>query len=195
VETKAQIKVVKVDSTIEGYMHTKIIGTIANALGAIGQADIVSAEDMAEVITYYLYNSLGKKQVTSCEIFSIIQVVLSSTGYEEAAVALKKHHLERKLKRSRVEVVCVDFNKLSDAEKFWNLQHSYERSRWDKSHIVESLVGKYNVERQISRMIASMVEEKIFSMDINLVPSGLIKQLVWSDAAKVIQAQQELTAV
>jgi hypothetical protein len=41
-------------------------------------------------------------------------------------------------------------------------------------------------------MVASMVEEKIFSMQITRVPASLVKQLVLRDAATVLQAQQQL---
>jgi len=35
-----QIKVIKADGAAEEYLHTKVIGTINNALGRIDQADM-----------------------------------------------------------------------------------------------------------------------------------------------------------
>jgi hypothetical protein len=192
---KMQLKVIKADGGIEEYLHTKVIGTISNALGRIGQADICIAEQLAEVVTYFLYHRQDRRAVSSSEIFSIIKAVLAATSYEEAAVALSEHHFERRLKRSRIEVASIDIRELADAELLCRDGELDGRCRWDKSRIVNDLVTKYDVCRQTARMIASMVEERVFSMGITLVPASLIKQLVLGDAAAVLQAQRQLQTV
>lgn len=192
---KIQLKVVKADGSVEEYLHTKVIGTISNALAHVGQADIHIAEHLAEVVTYFLYHKQKRRRVTSGEIFSIIKVVLTATKYEDAAIALTEHHFERKLKRSRIEVVSIDVQQLSDADMLSSVEQSANRTRWDKSRIVEDLVTKHDVSRQTARTIASMVEEKIFSMGLTLVPASLIKQLVLGDAAAVLRAQRQLQTV
>jgi len=53
----------------------------------------------------------------------------------------------------------------------------------------------HNVSRQVARTIASMVEEKVFSMGLTVVPLSLIKQLVMADAAAVLRAQEQLQTV
>jgi len=190
-----QLKVIKADGSVEEYLYTKVIGTINNALGTVDQADISVAEELAEVVTYFLYHKQKPHSLTSSEIFSQILVVLTATGYEDAALALSERHFERKLKRSRIEVVSVDIQDMADAELLAKAEESGHRSRWDKSRIVNNLVTKYNVSRQQARMIASMVEEKIFSMQITLVPASLIKQLVLGDTAVVLRAQRQLQTV
>jgi hypothetical protein len=192
---KMQLKVIKADGGIEEYLHTKVIGTISNALGRIGQADICIAEQLAEVVTYFLYHRQDRRAVSSSEIFSIIKAVLAATSYEEAAVALSEHHFERRLKRSRIEVASIDIRELADAELLCRDGELDGRCRWDKSRIVNDLVTKYDVCRQTARMIASMVEERVFSMGITLVPASLIKQLVLGDAAAVLRAQRQLQTV
>ena len=190
-----QLKVIKADNSVEEYLHTKVIGTISNALAQIGQADICIAEQLAEVVTYFLYHKQKTRRVTSGEIFSIIKAVLTETGHGEAAIALNEHHFERKLKRSRIEVVSVDIQQLSDAEMLCKAEELASRSRWDKSRIVEGLVTKHSVDRQTARMIASMVEQKVFSMGITLVSASLIKQLVLGDAVAILRAEQQLQTV
>jgi len=190
-----QLKVVKTDGTVEAYLHTKVIGTISNALSRIGQADICIAEQLAEAVTYFLYHRPKPLAVTSNEILSIIEAVLTATGYEDAAVVLSEHHFERKLKRSRIGVVCVDVCELSDAEVICKVEKSDKRCRWDKSKIVDDLVTKYDLRRQTARTIASMVEEKIFNIGIMLVPASLIKQLVLRDAGAVLRAERQLQTV
>ena len=190
-----QLKVVKADGSVEGYLHTKVVGTISNALGLIDQADICVAEELAEAVTYFLYRKQKPLVISSNEIFSIIEAVLMATGYEDAAAALSEHHFERKLKRSRIEVVCVDVYELADAEELCRAERPVGRGRWEKSRIVNDLVIKYGVCRQTARVIASMVEEKVFNMGVTLVSASLIKQLVLRDAAAVLRAERQLQTV
>jgi hypothetical protein len=187
-----QIKVIKTDGSTEEYLHTKIIGTVSNALAEVGQPDVLVAEHLAEVVTYYLYHKKKIRTITSGEILSIIKAVLTTTGYDDAAIALSEHHFERKLKRSRIEVVSIDLQDLADAHMLRHSTNQPYTNRWDKSIIVNDLVTKYDLCRQTARTIASMVEEKIFNMGITLVPASLIKQLVLGDTAAVMRAQQQL---
>jgi len=192
---QTQLKVIKADGSIEEYLHTKVMGTINNALGEVELANIDIAEQFAEVVTFFLYNQYNRRIVTSGDIFSMIKVVLAATGYEDAAVALSEHHYKRKLKRSRIEVVPIDVQNLTDAEFLAGTGESDGRSRWDKSRIVEDLITGHGVCRQTARTIAAMVEEKVFNVGMTLVPSSLIKQLVLGDTATVLRAQRQLQAV
>ena len=137
-----QLKVIKADGSVEEYLHTKIIGTISNALADAGQGDICTAEQLAEVVTYFLYHKQKRRNVTASEIFSMIKAALTSTSYEDAAIALNEHHFRRKLKRSRTEVVSVDIQELTDAELLGKAEPLGEISRWNKSMIVDGLVTK-----------------------------------------------------
>jgi len=191
-----KLMVIKADGTKEEYFHTKVIGTIANALAATGRPDIHAAQEIADAVTFFLYRTAqpGDSQISigTHEILSIIKTVLADTGFEPAAEAISEHHFERKLKRCRVEVVRGKLDKLSDAEELYAECSEQPRSKWDKSLIVEYLVAKHRLHRQTARAVASMVEEKIFNLGLPLVPAGLIKQLVLSDAAAVIRAQNQL---
>jgi transcriptional regulator NrdR family protein len=195
VGTKVRLKVVKADGSIEEYLHTKVIGAISNALAYDGQADIHVAEELAEVVTYFLYHGKNTRAVTSGEILSIIKAVLTATSYEDAAIVLSEHHFNRILKRSRIEVVSIDIQQLADAEMLYGVQQSPRRSRWDKSKIVNDLVTNYDISRQTARTIASMVEEKIFNIGLTSVPASLIKQLVLGDTAAFLRAQRQLQTV
>jgi transcriptional regulator NrdR family protein len=192
---QTQLKVIKADGSIEEYLHTKVMGTINNALGVIDQANIDIAEQFAEVVTFYLYNQHHRRTVTSGDIFSMIKAVLAATGYEDAAVALSEHHFERMLKRSRIEVVPIDVQDLTDAEFLAGAGEPAGRCRWDKSRIVGDMIAGHGVCRQTARTIAAMVEEKVFNVGMTLVPSSLIKQFVLGDTAAVLRAQRQLHGV
>jgi transcriptional regulator NrdR family protein len=193
-----KLAVVKADGTTEEYLHTKVVGAIANALGAAGQPDITTAEELAEAVTFFLYHTgthPTSRSISTSEVLSVIETVLASTGYEEAAVSLSEHHFERKLRRCRVEVVSGLLHELADAEKLYKDGTECARSRWDKSRIVDDLVARHGLSRQAARTVASMVEEKVFNMGLSIVPAGLVRQLVLSDAAAVIYAEQQLQTV
>lgn len=192
---KTRLKVIKEDGSVEEYLHTKVLGTISNALTSVGRGDIYAAEQLAEVVTYYLYHGRERRQVTSSEILSIVKVVLTSTNYEDAAVAVEDHHLGRRLKRARIEVVPVDVRELTDAQALAQGSGFEPRSRWDKSRIVGDVVAEHGVSQQTARAIASMVEDKIFSMGVTRVPVSLLRQLVLGDTAVVMNAERELQAV
>ena len=191
----AQLKVVKADGSVEQYLHTKVVGTVNNALGAIDEADIQLAEQFAEVVTFFLYHQQDRRRVSSSEILSMIQVILASTGFEVAAEALSEHHFERKLKRSRTEVISVDIQELTDAEFFVGVEEAGVRHRWDKSRIAEDLTAEGDMDRQTARMIAGMVEEKVFGMGMPRIPSCLIRQLVLGDIAAVQRAEEQFHTV
>jgi len=189
-----QLKVIKSDGSAESYFHTKVVGTISNALARANYGDISFAEHLSEVVTYYLYNRDGLRAVSSSEIFSIILALLTDTGHEDAAVELSDYHFKRKLQRSRTEVAPGELHQLRDAERLYELDHSL-RSRWDKSRIVRDLISQAEIGRQAARAVASNVEEKIFGTGLTVVPTGLIKQFVFNEAAAILRAQKQLQAV
>ncbi len=192
---KPRLTVVKTDGTKEPYLHTKVVGTIANALNASEQPDVYAAEELAEAVTFYLYRNENHHKVSSNEILSMIEAVLASTGYEEAAVTLSEYHYQRRLRRSRIEVIKGKLSKLADAENLYKNDAGQTKSRWDKSRIVEDLVAEYELPRNIARAVASIVEERVFSMGLPIVPAILIKQIVLSDTASVVRAQQQMQTV
>jgi len=192
---QTQLKVKKQDGAIEEYLHTKVMGTISNALASADEADIFIAEQLAEVVTYYLYQKPGRREVTSSEVFSIIKAVLTATGHDQAAILLSEYHFERRIKRSRIQVASIDVQELTDAEMLARGEELDGKCRWDKSVIVRSLATKHGIAEQTARTIASMVEEKIFRIGMTLVPASLVKQLVLGDTAAILRAQEQLQAV
>jgi transcriptional regulator NrdR family protein len=189
---RKHLTVVKSDGSAEEYLHTKVIGTISRALSGAGCADIYLIEQLAEAVTYYLYNQHDSRTVTSGEIFSMIKAVLTSTGYDDAALLLNQYHMERRLKRCRIEVVFADVRELADSAAQGESETEQLREPWDKSRIVENLVTQRGMDRQMARAVAAMVEEAVFNMGLSSIPSGLINQLVLNQAAVILRAEQQL---
>ena len=189
-----QLQVIKTGGTTEEYIHTKVIGTINSAFSAVGRPDIAMAEDLAEVVTYYLYQQQDRHEVASSEILAIIKAVLASTGHEAAAEALGDHAVERRLKRARTEVLAVDVLACADLEQLNRTRQSAARAAWDKGRIVRDLTAESGMAPQTARAVASTVEERVFGMGMTLIPRSLVKQLVLGEAAAMLQAQRELQA-
>jgi len=192
---RKQLQIIKADGTAEEYIHTKVIGTINNALTAAGRSDMTMAEDLAEVVTYYLYRKENQRRVSSGEILSMIQAVLASTGHETAAMALGDYAFERRLRRTRTEVLVVDVQEFADVERLYQTDPPPARTPWDKGRIVNDLTERSGIPRQVARAVASIVEERIFNMGMTRVPQSLVKQLMLGEAAAILDAQQQLQTV
>jgi hypothetical protein len=189
-----QLRVVKSDGSVEGYIFTKVLGAINNALASAGGPDFATAAELAQAVTYYLYHERQSPDISSSDILSMIVAALCATGHDDAAIALKDHHFGRRLKRLRTEVAAIDVGRISDAGKIRDSQLA-RRSPWDKSRIIDDLVMKDHIPRQAARVIAAMVEERVFQMGLPVVPASMVKQLVLNDAAAVLRARQELQSV
>ena len=187
-----QLQVVKADGSTEAYLHTKVLGTINSALSAAGQPDMTLAEHLAEVVTFHLYDQTDPPSINSSEIFWMIKAALVATGCEEAAAALTDHALGRRLQRSRTAVLELDVQDFSDLKALCQSNYQPAQMPWDKTRIVQDLTIRFGLPRQTARAIASMVEERVFSMGMTTVPLSLIKQLVLSEAVVALRAEQQL---
>jgi len=187
-----QLRVVKADGSTEAYLHTKVLGAINNAMSAAGQPDMTLAEHLAQVVTFHLYQEAARRTISSGEILSMIKAVLFATGCEEAAAALTEHALERRLRRSRTEVIEADVREFADLGQLSLARDPLARMPWDKTRIVHDLTTRFHLRRQIARVIASMVEERVFRLEMTTVPRSLVKQLVLGETAAVLHAEQEL---
>jgi transcriptional regulator NrdR family protein len=189
-----QLKVIKADDSQEQYLHTKVIATFVNAFTEPVEKDAFVACQLAEAVTFYLYNNYGKDKITSSEILSIIQAVLSSTGYDNAAANLAEHCYRRNLLRTRVEIIKYDIQKISDSLKLQQVITALPANHWNKSKIVNDLITEYSLDNTTARTIASMVEEKILNSGFRRVPTAFISFLVLLQTQAILSAQQQLQA-
>ena len=165
-----QLNVIKADGSSEPYLHTKVMATFVNAFAEPSEKNTYLAAQLAESVTFYLYNNRNSDVITSSEIFSIIKAVLSSTGFDAAAQVLTEHNYRRNLLRSRVEVVKTACARI----KGWREQ----TAAWNKSKIINDLMSEQKLDSASARAIASLVEEKILNSGFYLIPTDFIKFLV-----------------
>lgn len=165
-----QLKVIKADGSQEQYLHTKVIASFVNAFVEPAEKNTFLASQLAESVTFYLYNRHGSDTVTSSNILSIIKAVLSSTGFDFAAQVIAEHHYRRNLLRSRVQVVKTGANEIPAITD--------NAVAWNKSKIIIDLIAEHNLDSATARTIASLVEEKILNSGFRLVPTDFIKFLM-----------------
>lgn len=186
-------KVLKADSSIEPYIHTKVLATLCNCFSETGVADTELCEQLAEVITHYVYKQ-EENPVSAETILSIIKAVLTETGHQDAAETLCEHRNKRCINRHRLEILQTDLGHFEGIEELYTTKQA-KKHRWSKSDIVRDLTESYHFDRQTARTIASMVEDKVFALGITQIPSSLLKQLVLNDAASVLTAEDKLQTV
>ena len=187
-----QLRVIKADGMEEEYLHTKVIATFINAFAVPAEKNTAIAQQLAEAVTFYLYNKHGSDKVSSNEISSIIKAVLTSTGFDNAADNLAEHHQRRNLLRARIQVVKVDMEKISPDTPLLQIDRCGPAQPWNKSEIINDLVNQYNLDPAMARTVASLVEEKILNSGFRLVPSGFIGFLTLWQMQTILSAQQQI---
>ncbi len=178
------LEVAKSDGSVELYLHTKVLGTFSNALALVDESNVFAAGQFAEAVTFYVHQGNTGRAVKSEEIHLLVQSVLNATGYPEAARALNGYHLDRKLKRKRIEVIE---NGEGDPTGL-----GLTKWRWSKSRIVDDLVERHGLDRDVARVVASAVEEKVLSLGMMRIPGSLIRELVLADRDAMLLAHEQL---
>jgi len=171
-----QIRVTKVDGSTEAYLHTKVLGSLHQAMAAVQSDCLETAQMLSDAVTYFLYQPSQSDRLTTDQIHQMVLTVLAGAGFASAAEVLAAHRLNRRLQRRRITVV--------DSE--WCV--------WDKGLIVRDLIGCYQAERSLARAIAGSVEEKVLRMGAVQIRKGLIRHLVVTDLENMLDAHHELVA-
>lgn len=190
-----QFRVQKSDGTHEIYLHTKVMGAIAHALGEGGYFDVGVTEHLAEAVTTFLRRRYAGGCVSSDEIHSMIEVVLGDTGHEAAALSLHQHRLQRAMQRNRLEVVHHQGD-LTVADVL-DQTASCEQCAvepWNKSIIAQDLTLHYGIPADLARALAGNVEEQVLQLGLRQVTSTVIKALVVNELLLTQRAQRALEA-
>jgi len=188
-----QLRVEKADGGIEVYLHTKVLGTIAAALADSGSYQEGKPEQLAEAVTTFLRRRYGNTLVSSDEIHSMIEVVLTDTGHEDAALTLHEYRVNRQIKRRRLEVAHIEKKDISERNpKIKMLIADYTVGPWNKSEIVRDLEGESELPHNLAQAIASSVEEKALALGCRRITSALVRELVCNEMLAMRQAESAL---
>jgi len=189
-----QLIVLKCDGSREVYLHTKVMGAIAAALTDCDCFEPGLSEQLAEAVTTFLKKRYGYGQVTTDEIHSMIEVVLSDVGYEDAALQLHEHRIARQLKRGRITVIHRNDDLQHEACHPTALPTEYVTEPWNKSIIVKKLREKHDLSVGLARAVATAVEEEVMSLARRTLTASLVRELVSNELFVMQQAQAALAA-
>ena len=173
--------VIKADGSTEVYRHTKVLGTIANALIDTDIYFSDTAELLSEAVTTYLKRDYGNRFVSFDEIQAMIEAVLEDTDHVKAALALRDHTIHRQFMRSRIEVIqSID-------QQCVNQASASQNPLWNKTIIIQSLMAK-ETPADFARVIAGMVEEKVIRLGVRQISRVLINAIVGDEIFRMEKA-------
>ncbi len=188
-----QLRVEKADGSSEVYLHTKVLGTLAAALADSGSYQEGKPEQLAEAVTTFLRRRYGNTSVSSDEIHSMIEVVLTDTGHEDAALVLHDHRVNRQIKRRRLEVVHVQNTDTAASQpKIHIFSANYTVQPWNKSEIVRDLERESGLSHNLAQAIASSAEEKALALGCRRITTALVRELVCNEMLAMRQAESAL---
>lgn len=181
-----QLRVAKCDGSSEVYFHTKVMGSISSALADCSYFEPHLAEDLAEAVTIYIKKRYGCGEVDADEIHSMIEVVLSDVGFENAALCLHEHRINRQMQRGRVSVLSAEAVELSGRID-WDGEFT---EPWNKTIIVNSLEYGRGMSRGMARAVAGRVEELVLRLGCRTVTRALVREIVANELLAMERAEQ-----
>ena len=190
-----QLRVIKCDGSRELYLHTKVMGPIAGALAECGYLEPGLSEHLAEAVTTFVKKRHGCGEVDADEIHSMIEVVLSDVGCEDAALQLHEFRIDRQVRRGRVMVVpAVEAGVGDDGSADGDGFGAEGGEAWNKSLIVHDLEEHGILARNVARTVAGAVEYKVLHLGCRKVTTGLVRELVLNELLVMREAEAVLRA-
>lgn len=190
-----QLKVLKNDGSTEVYYHTKVMGAIGHALCQCGSFREGVVDSLAEAVTTYISKNYGNL-IESDQIHSIIQAVLSETGFFNAALLMHEHRIIRQSKRKRLEIIHFCHEDSSDNGRTPHpLKSAYFTEPWNKTTIAWYLESERGLSRSLSRLVAGQVEEKVLAMNCQQITSSLVRELIENELFHILKAEKAVCPV
>ena len=173
-------KVRKRDGRIVSFDKTKIIDAIFKAAQSVGGEDRFLAEQLADVVEFYL----GKKGVDAPDIEEIqdaVEKVLIETGHAKTAKAFILYRDWRTRVRNIIKVSKQSKQNNVSSTDFALMVSTTQTADilpWDKNKISDALIKECDISPSVASAIASSVEEKIMRSELKQISTVLIRELV-----------------
>ena len=173
-------KVRKRDGRIVSFDKSKIADAIFKAAESVGGEDRFLADQLAEVVEFYL----GKKGVAIPEIEEIqdaVEKVLIETGHAKTAKTFILYRDWRTRVRNTMRVSKQTKSANISSTDFALMVSNSQMADilpWDKSKISDALIKECDISPSIASTIASSVEEKIMRSELKNISTVLIRELV-----------------
>ncbi len=196
------LSVKKIDGQQEPYIHTRVMATISAAISDVGCYDEQTVNALADAVRMYIEDCRDENThsavVASDEIYAMVLATLEQTGLVRAAAALKHHRVTRQIKRSRQMILHCLKDHLPAEDKDEMLKSCcvnrkdyficnedscpcFSLEPWNKSRLASSLKETYNMNAPAARALSGSIEAKIFNLDMSVVRSELIYQLILNE--------------
>ena len=188
-------KIMSSDGTLVPFDEKDITRSIYQATVLAGAPDYELAEELADVVTFFIERNYVDSYPTHEDISEWVERVLLETADPEIAKAFilwreeqKKINADKSSKNLREPTLFDDF-------EISVVGSDNEISLWDRRKIHEDLIIKTGVARKVAEDIAYNVEEKVFSIGKAKITSKLIRALIDAELIELgyydIQAEHE----
>lgn len=167
------IRVIKRDGSAEPFVLAKLLHSIRCGLMVANETqdlDTSTAGNLGEAVYEYLKATYGDSNVTARQLAELVELVLTQTGHNGAAMAIREHHRFREKLRRTIMVASA---RPGDGR--------YVQHRWNKTLILQHLRRQHCLEAPAARMIAGRVEELVFNCGLRVITCGLVREMVKSE--------------
>lgn len=182
-QVEARLRVVKRNGQVEAFDTRKIEGAIARAARDGMLSDFDVARGLARGVTLYLGRNGASGSLNSDDVHAAVERVLIEMGYASVASGFARHRArKRKLADlARGEISFRDFGAASsgtDSAGISVLNSDDTTSEWNRDRIVKALHQETELDRDTATRVAEVVEVELAKLNVKVVTSGLIRELV-----------------
>ncbi len=169
----------KRDGRVVPFDKTKIADAIFKAAQSVGGEDRYLAEQMADVVTFYLEKK-GVEVPDIEEIQDAVEKVLIEMGHAKTAKAFILYRDWRTRVRNIIKVRKQKKSHVSstDFALMVSTTQTADILPWDKNKISDALIKECDISPSVASAIASSVEEKIMRSELKNISTILIRELV-----------------
>ncbi|MBI5806001.1 anaerobic ribonucleoside-triphosphate reductase [candidate division TA06 bacterium] len=170
---------------IVNFDRRKIAEAIFKAAQAVGGADHLLADALAEQVELLLHSAKGGQHLPNVEeIQDAVEKILIERGHAKTAKAFILYRDQRsKVRRQNFNIRQVQMgevvrdNDATDLALF--IQTSEDNvAQWDREKIVKALKKEAGVAEDIAQKIAAEVEQQILDAKVKRLTSSLVRELV-----------------
>ena len=154
--------IAKRDGPDERFDSAKLGGSIARAGVDVNVRDIRLARELASVVSLFISQQMAGRQLSSIQLQSMTEQVLTETGHSNIAMSYTLYHQRRHRLREQLRVE----------------DHQGQPSVWNKTRIACHLSGHHHLGPSTGRMIASMVEKRVMAAGFERITQRLIREIV-----------------
>ncbi|HHT9118730.1 MAG TPA: anaerobic ribonucleoside-triphosphate reductase, partial [Candidatus Hypogeohydataceae bacterium YC38] len=170
----------KRDGRLVPFDTTKIADAIFKAVRAVGGDDRAMAEELAEMVTFYLEKQFDGKIPGIEDIQDQVEKILIETGHAKTAKAYILYRDKRSRLRETIKVrkKVKKGRDTTDLALLVDTDTRDETSPWNKGKIALALEKEAGLPLDEALAIASAVEKRIFDSGIHRISTTLIRELV-----------------